>query len=62
MHLLITVLNTIVIYVDSKIMGYYSFVLVFGSFIIRMLTSVVLGIVYSCIIPLMIKIIKPFMQ
>ena len=61
-HLLITLLNTIVIYVDAKIMGYYSFVYVFGSFVLRILTSIVVGVVYACILPIMIRIIKPFMQ
>lgn len=61
-HLIITLLNTVVIYVDSKIMGYYNFVYVFGSFVLRILTSIVVGIVYACIIPIIIRIIKPFMQ
>ena len=60
-HLLITMLNTIVIYLDAKIMGYYSFVYVFGSFVLRILTSIVVGVVYACILPIMIRIIKPFM-
>ena len=62
MHLIITVLNTIVIYMDSKIMGYYSFVYVFGSFVVRVLTSMVVGVIYACILPIMIRIIKSFMQ
>ena len=61
-HLIITILNTIVIYIDSKIMGYYSFVYVFGSFVVRVLTSIVVGIVYACLLPIMIRIIKSFMQ
>ena len=62
MHLLITLLNTIVIYIDAKIMGYYSFVYVFSSFVLRILTSIVVGVVYACVIPIMIRIIKSFMQ
>ena len=62
MHLVITILNTIVIYIDSKIMGYYSFVYVFGSFVLRVLTSIVVGVIYACLLPIMLRIIKSLIQ
>lgn len=35
-ELLITILNTGVMYIDSKLFGYYSFVYIFGSFFLRL--------------------------
>ncbi len=49
--LILTVLNTAVIYIDSKVYGYYSKAYVFGTLIIRILAAIVNGIIYSLIIP-----------
>lgn len=49
--LLVTILNTIAIYLDSIIFGYYSFAYVFGSILIKIVTGIILAIIYSLIIP-----------
>lgn len=53
--LLVTILNTVGIYVDSKIYGYYTFVYVFGSIIFKIIAGIILAIIYSLIIPKLIK-------
>ena len=44
-------LNTLALYVDSKMFGYYNYALVFGSLLVRVL----LGVVTSIVITIMIK-------
>lgn len=56
--LLVTILNTLAIYVDAKINGYYTFAYVFGSILIKILTGIMLSILYSLVIPKLIKVIK----
>lgn len=53
--LIVTVLNTVAIYIDSKVYGYYSFAYVFGSIIIKIITGIILAIIYSLIISKLIK-------
>ena len=48
--LLVTVLNTLVIYIDSKLYGYYSFAYVFGSIFIKIICGVILAVIYTFII------------
>ena len=55
--LLVTLLNTAVIYIDAKIYGYYSFAYVFGLIIFKIIAGVMLAIIYSITIP---KILKRF--
>lgn len=57
-ELLITILNTGVMYVDSKIYGYYSFVYIFGTVIIRVVICIVKAFVYALVIPRLIKSIS----
>ena len=57
-ELLITVLNTGVMYVDSKIYGYYSFVYIFGTVIIRFVICIVKAAVYAVLIPKLIRSIR----
>lgn len=49
--LLVTFLNTLAIYIDAKIFGYYTFTYVFGSIIFKIIAGVLLAIVYSLVIP-----------
>ncbi len=50
----VTVLNSLALFIDSKIYGYYSFAIVFGSIPLKILTGVILAVAYSFIIvPLM---------
>ena len=54
-ELLIMVLNTVAIYADSKIYGYYSFAFVFGSLIIRFVIALVKGVAFGCLIPVILR-------
>ena len=48
---LIFLLNTLVIYADSKIYGYYSYAYVFGSFWIRLGICAVKTVLYAAVLP-----------
>ena len=50
--ILITILNTGSLYIDSKLYGYYAFEFVFGTFILRIITGVTIGIVHGSIVPI----------
>ncbi|MBS1402068.1 MAG: ECF transporter S component [Oscillospiraceae bacterium] len=54
-ELLITALNTGVIYVDSMIYGYYSKAVVFGMLIPRIALSIGKGIVFALLLPYLLK-------
>ena len=54
----LTILNTIVIAIDALVFGYYSFILVFGPLILRMMSSILTGIVYCVVIPAIIRMTK----
>lgn len=56
--LLVTILNTFAIYVDSKVYGYYTFAYVFGSIVLKILAGILLAIIYSLIIPKLFKTIN----
>ncbi len=58
LQILLTFLNTLVIFIDSMIFGYYSFVYVFGSFIIRLMSSILVGIIYAIVLPFIVNAIK----
>ena len=57
-ELLVTLLNTGVMYVDSKIYGYYSFVYIFGTIVIRFVICVIKAVVYALLIPKLIRSIR----
>lgn len=48
--IILTILNTAVIYVDSIVWDYYTFTYVFGSFIFRLVTSVIKSVLFTLII------------
>lgn len=56
-EIVITLLNTGVMYVDSKFYGYYSFVYIFGTFVLRVVICVVKATLYAVIIPKLITAI-----
>ena len=58
LQVLLSILNTIVIFIDSMIFGYYSFVYVFGSLIVKLMSAILTGIVYSIILPFIVNAIK----
>lgn len=61
-ELVITILNTGVMYIDSKIFGYYSFVYIFGTFIVRIILSVAKGVIFSFIVPAVISPARRVLQ
>lgn len=50
-ELMVTILNTGVLYVDSIIYGYYSAVYIFGSLFLRIMLSVGKGIAFGLVLP-----------
>ncbi len=53
----VTLLNTLALFIDSKIYGYYSIALVFSAIPLKILTGIILAFTYSFIIvPLMAKV------
>lgn len=50
-ELLITLLNTGVMYLDSKIYGYYSFAYIFGSFFLRIGICIGKAVVFGALLP-----------
>ena len=57
-ELLITLLNTIVLYIDSKIYGYFSPEYIYGSLVIRLIICIVKAIAFSLVLLPIIKAIK----
>lgn len=57
-ELLITVLNTGAIYIDSVIFGYYSKAYVFGSLAVRIGLNVIKGILFGLIMPELLKAVR----
>ncbi len=49
--LLVTTINTVVMYIDSKIYHYYSYAYIFGALIYRYIAGVLTGIIYSVLTP-----------
>ncbi len=56
--LLVTTLNLLALYVDSKMFGYYSKTLVFGNIIFKIITGILLSIIYSSVLPKLLAFIK----
>lgn len=53
--LVVTVLNTVGIYIDSHIYHYYNFATVFGAIGMRVVTAIVTCLVYLSIMPYLLK-------
>ena len=56
--LAVTALNTLIMAVDSVIYGYYSAAYVFGALIFRIIAGVLTAVVFSLILPQLIKQLK----
>ena len=56
--ILVTLLNALALYVDAKLYGYYSFTLVFGNLIFKIIAGIILAIVYSGVLPKLISFLK----
>ena len=58
LQLLITILNTLVNIVDGLINGYFNYITILGSLVVRIIASVLTGIIFCIIIPPLVKLIK----
>ncbi len=56
--LLVTLLNTLALYVDSKLYYYYSTALVFGSLGLKLVSGIILAVLFSLIMPQLLKRLK----
>lgn len=56
--LTVTALNLLALYVDSKLYGYYSYALVFGNVVFKIIVGIILAVIYSCILPKLISFLK----
>ncbi len=56
--LLVTALNTLALYIDAKVFGYYSDALVFGSLPLKILTGIILAVLFSLILPQLLRTLK----
>ena len=57
-ELLITTLNTVVLYIDSKVYGYYSAMFIFGSLTLRVVICVAKAVVYSLALPPLLRALR----
>ncbi len=60
--LVVTVLNTAVMYIDSKLYGYYSYAYVFGMLIPRVISAVLTSAVHLVVTELLMKPLVPVAQ
>ena len=58
LQVVLTILNTIIIAIDAIVFGYYSFIVVFGPLILRMMVSILTGIVYCLVLPAINRMTK----
>lgn len=58
LQILITILNTIVFAIAGMIEGYYNYVLVFGPLVVKLMLSILTGIVFCILIPIIVKLVK----
>lgn len=55
--IIITMLNTIAFFIDSKLFGYYNFNLVFGMLVYKILSNIILAFIYASVFPVIVKIL-----
>ena len=60
--ILVTSLNLLALYVDSKLYGYYSPALVFGNLLLKIAAGVILAIIYASVLPKLIAFLKKQMS
>lgn len=60
--LVLTFLNTIGIYIDSKIYGYYNFAYVFGATAIRIITGIATAVVFTAVTPIIMRALSRFVE
>lgn len=57
-ELLVTLLNTVALYVDSRLYGYYYPTIITGVLAFRLVLCVVKAVVYSVVLPLVLKPVR----
>jgi ECF transporter S component (folate family) len=57
-NLIITILNTLALYIDSIVFAYYNFAIVFGSLFIKIIYGIIIAIIYAFIVPYIVKLLK----
>lgn len=45
--IIVTILNTCILFIDSKLFGYYTEVLIFGNLFIRLIIGIIISIIYG---------------
>ena len=50
--LLVTTINTVVMYIDSKLYNYYSYAYIFGALLYRYIAGILTAIIYSVLTPI----------
>ena len=58
LQLLLTILNTIVMIIDSLIFGYYNPITLISSFVTRIMLAILVGIIYCIVIKYIVYAIK----
>lgn len=60
--LVLTALNTAVMYIDAVIYGYYSYAYVFGALVSRIIVGILTGVVFALVLPPLLKPIKKVIE
>lgn len=60
--LLVTALNTLALYVDSRLYGYYSKALVFGALGFKVLAGAMLSAAFAAVLPKLLKAVRKFVS
>jgi ECF transporter S component (folate family) len=58
----VTAFNTLALFVDSKMFGYYSSKLVFGTLLLKFLTGLILSVFYALILPKLIAQLRKLVK
>ena len=58
----VTALNTLALYVDSKLFEYYSRKLVFGTLVLKFAAGFILSVIYALILPKLITQLKKLLK
>ncbi len=58
---IVTVLNTAVMYIDSKYYGYYTPAYVFGMLIPRFISGIIIAFIFGAILPHIVKHLRNFL-
>ena len=56
--LVVTALNTVVMYLDSVIFGYYSYVYVFGAMLPRIIAGIITAAVLAAVLPTIVRALR----